>query len=57
MAPDENAMQALARARGEAIRAVLAQNGVPLQRMAITVPALPQPLPPSAVSEFELASS
>ena len=50
-------MQALARARGEAIRAVLAENGIPLQRMAITVPALPQPLPPSAISEFELASS
>jgi uncharacterized protein involved in outer membrane biogenesis len=57
MAPDADAMQALARARGEAIRAALAGNGVPLQRMAITVPALPQPLPPSAVSEFELASS
>lgn len=57
MAPDEDALQALARARGEAIRAVLAENGVPLQRMAITVPALPQPLPPSALSEFELASS
>lgn len=57
MAPDEDAMQALARARGEAIRAVLAENGIPLQRMAITVPALPQPLPPSAISEFELASS
>ncbi|GAB4348737.1 MAG: DUF748 domain-containing protein [Immundisolibacter sp.] len=56
MAPDEDAMQALARARGEAIRAVLAENGIPLQRMAITVPALPQPLPPSAISEFELAS-
>ena len=54
MAPDAAALQALAQARGEAIRAALMDNGVPVARLAITLPPEGAPLPPSATSELAL---
>lgn len=57
MAPDAAALQALARARGEAIRAALMDNGVPVGRLAIVLPAEDAPLQPSATSELVLAGS
>ncbi|WP_448510883.1 DUF748 domain-containing protein [Immundisolibacter sp.] len=57
LAPDAGALQAMARARGEAIRSALMDNGVPAQRMAITVPAQDAPLPPSASTEFAIGAN
>ena len=57
LAPDAKALQALAQARGAAIRAALMDNGVPVQRMAITVPAQDAPLLPNASTEFAIGTS
>ncbi len=57
MAPDAAALRALAQARGEAIRAALMDNGVPVGRLAIVLPAEDAPLQPSATSELVLAPS
>lgn len=57
MAPDTAALRALAQARGEAIRAALMDNGVPVRRLAIVLPADDAPLQPSATSELVLAPS
>lgn len=57
LAPDFKALRAMAQARGEAIRAALMDNGVPVQRMAITLPPEDAPLPPSAPTQFALGST
>lgn len=57
MAPDTAALRALAQARGEAIRAALMDNGVPVRRLTIVLPAEDAPLQPSATSELVLATS
>ncbi|HEX2795875.1 MAG TPA: DUF748 domain-containing protein [Immundisolibacter sp.] len=57
MAPDTAALRALAQARGEAIRAALMDNGVPVGRLTIVLPAEDAPLQPSATSELVLAAS
>lgn len=57
MAPDAAALQALAQARGNAIRAALVDNGVPAARLSIALPAEGAELPKSAKSELALAGS
>ncbi len=57
LAPDARTLQALAQARGAAIRAALVDNGVPVQRMAITLPEENATLPLTAPTEFALGSS
>ncbi|MDD3651850.1 DUF748 domain-containing protein, partial [Immundisolibacter sp.] len=57
MAPDAAALRALALTRGEAIRAALVDNGVPVGRLAIVRPAEGAELPPSGVSELALRGS
>ena len=57
MAPDAATLRALALARGEAIRAALVDNGVPVRRLAIALPAEGAALPPSGVSELALGGS
>ena len=56
LAPDAKTLRTLAQARGEAIRAALMDNGVPVQRMAITLPAENATLPLTAPTEFALGS-
>lgn len=55
MAPDAEALRALAQARGEAIRAALMDNGVAATRLAITLPPEAVTLPASASSELLLS--
>jgi hypothetical protein len=57
MAPDAAALRALALARGEAIRAALVDNGVPVGRLAIVLPPEGAELPPSAISELAVGGS
>jgi len=57
MAPDAAALRALGQTRGEAIRAALVDNGVPVGRLAIVLPPEGAELPQSASSELALGGS
>ncbi len=57
MAPEAVALRALAQTRGEAIRAALVDNGVPVGRIAIVLPPEGSELPQSASSELALGGS
>ena len=51
------ALRALGQTRGEAIRAALVDNGVPVGRLAIVLPPEGAELPQSASSELALGGS
>ncbi|MGE0809566.1 MAG: DUF748 domain-containing protein [Immundisolibacter sp.] len=57
LAPDAAALRALGQTRGEAIRAALVDNGVPVGRLAIVLPPEGAELPQSASSELALGGS
>lgn len=57
LAPDATALQGLAQARGDAIRAALVDNGVPAARLSIALPAEGAQLPKSAKSELALGGA
>lgn len=57
MAPDAAALRALAQARGEAIRATLVGNGVPVGRLAIVLPPEQAEVPASATTELAIGGS